>query len=611
MARQAKVQVPPGRKAILLFTLLLLLLLVGAAIRFFDVQVLQADDLELRAKSQRTAQITTPAQRGTIYDREGNVLAQSVQVYNVIGDPLNVKHKATVAQRIAHYFKGDVAVYTKLLSRNSHYAMLVRKVDPKTVAAFKAASKSNESDTEAEAALKKEMRTVSFELDYKRAYPSGTVAAQTVGFVNAESEGVAGLELEYNSILKGTPGVTFSERDQAGNPIPAGVQKEIAAKPGRDIMLTIDSQISHYAQQRLDSAVESSESTAGAIVVMNPRNGEIYAALSSPSFNPNHLDKTTNDAISNRALVGLYEPGSTFKIVTLASALEHGTVNPNTTFNVPYSIRIGTHTVSDSHVHPTQTMSVREIIRQSSNVGTTRIATALGQRNFYDTLVDFGLSKDPGVDFPGSHKGILPKKGSWSKILLSNASFGQGVSLTPISLARCVAVPANDGVMVTPHLLADIPSDAEAVPNWKSQDKQVISEDTAHTETNILEGVMEEGGTGQTVKVPGYRVAGKTGTAQVARPGKGYVDGLYVSSFVGYLPTDDPQLLVLAVLYEPKRGYYGADVAGPVFEDVAKYAAAQLNITPSTKRASRADKGTGTVSGKGTGTAVKNEGNTP
>jgi len=585
----------PSRLIIKLFTGCFLLLLALAVARLFSVQILQAKALTQKAENQRITQTVTAAYRGTIYDRQGNVLAKSVLVYNVSADPTLITQKQMVADRLAQAFGGKAATYRALLDRTNHYCLLVKKADPAAVATFKKSSLLAKNDSVQLGKLKREMQTLAFTQDYKREYPAGAVASQIVGFVNADGKGVAGVEMQYNSILSGTSGVDFSERDQAGNPIPSGIQKTIAPKPGRDIILTVDSQIAYYAQQQLDAAVKAHKAKTGAVVVMNPKNGEIYAACSSPTFDPNDLKNTTNDAIRDRALVDLYEPGSTFKVLTLAGGLQSGAITPNSPFQVPYSVQIGSHVVKDSDFHKTETMSVTDIIRQSSNVGATRIAEKMGLDTFYQNLLNFGLDKDPGVDFPGSDKGVLPSKKSWSKILLSNASFGQGVSLTPVSLSRCVSAVANGGKLITPHFLADVPADPKSLPNWAKQSKQILDKSVCQQSTEILKGVV----TADHLVAPGYISAGKSGTAQIAEPGKGYATEKYASSFIGYLPANDPQLLCLVVIFEPQGGsYYGAAVAGPTYAKILGYAAGQLGIPQTTGGAGQNQ--TATTTGTGT-----------
>ena len=310
---------------------------------------------------------------------------------------------------------------------------------------------------------------------------------------------------------------------------------------------------------------------------MDPRTGDIYAAASYPFFNPNRYGKADPDAYRNRAITDVFEPGSTLKCVTLAGALEAGSVTPKTKYRVPYSMQVGTRTVRDSSEHGTERWSVEEIIAKSSNVGTTLIAQEMGEELLYDTLASFGIGAAPGLAFPSAVTGSLPGVSSWSDVSLANISFGQGVSTTPVQLARSIAALANGGVLTQPRLVLDVPADPDMVPEPVAE--RVVSSSTAQDVTDILESVMEDG-TGRDISVPGYTVAGKTGTAQKALPGKGYVKGKYVSSFVGYLPAQNPELLILVVIDEPKAGYYGGVVAGKAFENIAAFATSHLGIAP-------------------------------
>ncbi|MDR1412776.1 MAG: penicillin-binding protein 2, partial [Actinomycetes bacterium] len=539
-----------GSGALFLFSAVLVLCLLSAAGRFVYLQVFDAARLTEAAESQRLRRIETPGARGAIFDREGNELAKSIQVYNIIADPSLITYKQTIARILTQALGGDTATYLKALSREGRYAIVAKKVDPALVDDIKARAEVHKDDSDAQRSLKLELQTLAFELDYKRVYPTDSVGAQVVGFVGGEGTGAAGIEMSYEELLRGTLGVSFSERDAQGNVIPAGLQRTILPTQGSDIMLTIDSAIQYRVQQELKAVTKQYQAASASAIVMNPRNGEIYAAASWPTFNPNSYNKAKPEAIKNRPLTDLLEPGSTMKCITLGAALDSEVVTTKTKFNVPSSIRVGTRTVKDSHDHPTQTMSVSAIIQESSNVGTTRIAQKIGRKKYYSSLKKFGLTEAPGTDFPGSGRGWVPSTDKWNDVSLSNFSFGQGLSMTSVQLARAVAAIANDGVMVTPHFIKAIPSGNESLPQFT--EKRVISSQAATQTTAVLKKVMTSG-TGKLVKVPGYHVAGKTGTAQKANAkGGGYSDGLYISSFIGYLPAGDPELLVYLMVDEPK-----------------------------------------------------------
>ena len=561
----------------------LLLLAFG---RIFYFQIIKGPQLSQEARNQRMRQIETPAKRGSIFDREGETLATSLQTYNIIADPTLISRPHQSAQLIASCIGGDAAEYETKLRRQGkrRYSIVAKSVDSSKINLLKkqiSAIDCGDEESSTFKALKKYkdgLRALSYELTYKRTYPGGTIASQVVGFTNTEGVGSAGLELYYDELLKGTPGLSFSERDSKGNRIPAGIQRTIEAQDGSDIVLTIDKDIQFYAEKELKSAVKKYDGVAGSVVVMNPKNGELYAAASYPTYDANKYNKTKPENIKNRALTDLYEPGSTMKCVTIAGALNYGAVTPETKFGVPYALKVGTRTVKDSHHHAPQSLTASQIIEQSSNTGTTKIAQKLGKEDLYNNFVKFGFTKRPGLDFPGSSHGWLPSPDSWADISLSNFSFGQGVSATPVQMARAISAIANKGVLETPHLLKDVPSDPTKVQNLPTS--RAVSESAAAQTTTILKKVMTKG-TGQGIKVKGYSVAGKTGTAQKAIPGKGYVSGKYMGSFVGFLPADDPQLLVLVVIDEPKRGYYGSTVAGGTFANIASFAARHLDIAPS------------------------------
>ncbi|MBK5210752.1 MAG: penicillin-binding protein 2 [Coriobacteriia bacterium] len=557
-----------------------------AFIRILIFQTVESSALKSAAQAQRLRQTETPAARGTIYDREGEVLATSVQTYNIVADPTLIPRPHQSAVLIASVIGGDVSQIEKSLTKQGRkrYSIVAKKVDASAVDVLKkkidaiALPDSSVSNYKKELRYKEGLQSLSYEKVYKRIYPCNETASQVVGFANVENVGSAGIELQYDDILKGTPGVSFSEKDSKGNPIPSGIQKTIDSQRGKDIFLTIDKDIQFYSENELKKAVKDYKGIAGSVIVMNPKTGEIYAAASVPTFDANKYNKAKQTSIRNRALTDTYEPGSTLKCLTLAGALERGVVSAKTTFSVPDSLKVGTRTIRDSHTHGTQTMTTSQIIEQSSNVGTTKIAKKLGKTSLYNTLKSFGLTARPGLDFPGSGHGWLPETKNWSDVSLSNLSFGQGVSLTPIQLARAVGGIANGGLMSTPHLLKDIPSDQSSVEKYSTV--RVISQSTAEEETKILEKVMTQG-TGKGAEVKGYAVAGKTGTAQKAIPGKGYVAGKYIGSFIGYLPAEDPQLLVLVVIDEPSAGYYGSTVAGGAFAKIASFSASHLGIAPS------------------------------
>ena len=559
-------------------------LLALAAVRLVWVQVIDGPRLAEQALSQRSSTVEIEPKRGTIYDREGQTLAVSVASYDVFVDPslFPSDDASAVATFLAPRLNLDEAELgakiAEVQAKAGRYVRIAQGVTPDVRDAIKKATKRADGDSESTAEFKSTLRRcVGFALEYGRAYPAGEVGAQIVGFVGGENRGSAGLELQYESVLAGKAGLVIGERDTAGNEIPTGEQYVVEPTAGSDLVLTIDLDIQYKAQEELAAAVDRYKATSGSVIVMNPTNGEIYASASYPYFDANSYGDADPNAFHNRAFTDAYEPGSTFKCLSIAGALQTGAVTPSTEFTVPYTIKVGTRKVSDHEWHKTEVMSVSDIIAISSNVGTTFIAQKMGASALHEQLVKFGIGTSTGLDYPTSAKGLLAPTSSWSDVSLSNISFGQGVSVTPIQLARAIASIANGGLASTPHLLRAVPSNPSLNP--KLTTTRVVNTKTADEMTAMLREVMTTG-TGADIDVAGYSLAGKTGTAQKAVSGKGYVSGKYVGSFVGFLPADDPQLLVLVVLDEPKAGYYGGYVSEIAFENIATFAAAHLGIAP-------------------------------
>lgn len=552
-----------------------------AGLRLVYLQVVAADELSSLAESQRVRTESVQAQRGTIYDRSGQTLAVSVVSYDVFVDPelLESENASEVADLLADKTGGDSAEYGAKIARGGRYQLLAKRITSDVRDAIEDAIASDDEDSDATAEYKEQARAaIGYEMHYARRYPNGPVGAQILGYVGGEDAGSAGLELQYNRALAGLPGAVIAERDTRGNEIPSGVQYIEDPVDGSDLVLTVDLEIQYKAQVELAQAVEKFGAKSGSVVVMNPQNGEVYASASYPFFDPNTYGTEDQNAFHNRAFTDAFEPGSTLKSLTLAGAIERGVVAPETPFTVPYSLSVGTRTVSDHDYHPTETMTASRIIEISSNTGTTLMAQKLGEDGLYDTLKSFGIGEPTGLDYPTSAKGALPQVSGWSDVSLSNISFGQGVSTTAIQLVRAVAAIANGGKLVTPHLLKESPDDPSLVEEHAAE--QVISTEAARQASEVLVRVMEQG-TGRDINVVGYTVAGKTGTAQKAAAGsRGYATGKYIGSFIGYLPAENPQLIVFVALDEPTNGYYGSLVAGRAFENIATFAASHLGIPP-------------------------------
>jgi cell division protein FtsI (penicillin-binding protein 3) len=362
---------------------------------------------------------------------------------------------------------------------------------------------------------------------------------------------------------------------------------------GAGIVLTIDSDIQYRAQLELAKAVKKWHAKGGSVVVMDPRDGSILAMTSTPYFDPNKFSEAEASAVRNKAACDTYEPGSTIKSLTAAAVIDKDLYTPKSKFVLPPTLQVGGRTIHESHPRGTVTWTLTDIVTNSSNIGAVKLGQALGPKGLYRAFDGFGLTERSGLDFPGDACGWMPPPKAWSASTIGNIPFGQGVSVTPLQLARAMAAIANGGEMPTPHLLQEVPDRNDVLPQWPM--KRAIKAKTASTTTKMLEAVVSEG-TGSGAKIEGYTVAGKTGTAQKARAdGRGYAGGKYVGSFIGYLPAEDPQVLVCVTIDEPSSAIYGGVVAAPTFAAVAEFAVSHLGILPPEPRSSRSGDATVTA----------------
>ncbi len=531
-------------------------------VRLSWIQVVEAPAYSDIAKSQRMRDVELAPRRGTIYDREGEPLAVSVEAKSIFASPSQVRDKELTSRELARVLGGEEGTYLERLSSTTGFVYLARKVDLDRASELQAL----------------DLDGIGFIDDFQRLYPSGELACQVLGFVGIDDEGLAGIEKRYESYLGGTPGVALGERDPKGRPIPGGVQRVIEPVHGQDIILTIDKDIQYLTQVELAKTVEKWGAKSASGIVMNPKTGEIYAMATVPGFNPNRYGEADAETIRNRPLTDAYEPGSTLKCLTAAAVIEKGLFTPESKLNLPSTIKIGGRTIKESQGRAAVRWTLTEIVARSSNVGTVKLGLKLGEKGLYDAFADFGLTEVPATDFPGTTKGWLPPTDQWSPSSIGNIPFGQGVSVTSAQLARAVAAIANDGVLTTPHFLLEAPHSGEKRPVWST--RRAISAETARTVTRMLETVVTEG-TGKDAAVPGYTVAGKTGTAQKPRAGGGgYAGGGYVSSFIGFLPAEDPRVLICITVDQPTRAIYGGVVAGPAFSQIGRFTVAHLKIPP-------------------------------
>jgi cell division protein FtsI (penicillin-binding protein 3) len=531
-----------------------LLVLLGARAAFLGT--VRAEDLSSRGKEAHRHQVDLLAPRGSLVAADGTDLSTDRLAVDVTASPDLVTDDQGVAAQLGPILKRDPNRLANALAEPGRYAMLARDVAPRA----------------ADRARNLGIAGIYFSDTYQRFVAAGAMAAQVIGLTGDDRQGLSGMEKQLDRNLTGTPGRRVEVRDVFGRPIQTLSDQE--AVPGQDVQLTLDPTIQAEVESTLAETREATGAKSAMAIVMDPRDGSILAMASVPRFNPNERAELNPELERNRPVVDTFEPGSTFKIATMVAALEDGKVTPWTRFVVPDRISDydGEVTLKDSHEHPTETMTATEILEQSSNVGMYKIALRVGKERLLDHYERFGFGRPTGIDFPGEAAGYVLPGDQWYGSGITNVPIGQGVSVTLTQLTRAYAAIANGGLLVKPHL----------VKGAGGVERRIMHAATAKKIDRMLRKVVSEQGTGQLADVKGYEVAGKTGTAEKIDPTTGrYSDTKFTSSFVGYAPADDPQLLISVVVDEPGGGtYYGGDVAAPAFEKIAEFSLQNMRIRP-------------------------------
>ena len=413
----------------------------------------------------------------------------------------------------------------------------------------------------------------------KRYYPAGALAPAVIGYVGVDGQGLAGLEKEYDAELAGVPGERTYEQS-GGQPIAQGIDVVKEPVDGISLRTTLDREMQFRAQVALQDAVEANGAKSGTVIVMDVRTGDIYAMANYPWFDPNnygHVAMHDPGRLRNVAVTDAFEPGSVNKVITAAAAIESGAVSITQRFLVPDSMQVDEYTIHDSHEHPVETMMLADIVAESSNIGMAKVGGLVGKTTLASYLNRFGFGRTTGLGFPGESEGIVPALSNWSDATLATISYGQGVSVTPLQMASVYATVANGGVWVQPRLVGGTVDGAGTfTPAPASPTERVLQPQTASILAQMLAYVVEDG-TGTSAQIPGYQVAGKTGTALKPSPTGGYYSDRYVASFIGFLPAGDPRIVVAAILDEPAT-VYGGVAAAPLFQQVARYAIQRLGI---------------------------------
>jgi len=541
-------------------------LMLGFAIvlfRLFTLQVLQAAELTVKAERQHRKAVTVEGERGAIYDRRGKVLAINVEVPSVFGVPASLDDPSAVARDLGRILHVRVDEIEKKLKQERSFVWIARKLDPEQGRRLEGMP----------------LEGIGIVMEGRRFYPKGPLMSHVLGFAGMDGQGLEGIERRYDPYLRGEKQMVVLQRDALGRTVfPKGLNEQGPAA-GHSVTLTIDEVIQYIAEKELEEAVAASGAKGGIVIVMEPRTGAILAMALAPRFDPNAVRAISADRWRNRVLTDVYEPGSTMKVFVAAAALEEKVMTPGTLVFGEYGRLAVANTVIHDH-DKSGWMTFAQVLQRSSNIGMVKTALTLGDNRVHRYLRAFGFGERTEIDLPGETPGLVKEPRDWGRRSLASIAIGQEIGVTPLQLITAVSVIANGGWLMKPYVVSEIRDGGgqvvfQAVPQVR---RRPISPETAQALTGILEGAVVRG-TGSRSAIPSYRVAGKTGTAQKVDPETGvYSPTLFVGSFAGYVPADDPRLAILVVIDEPQAESWGGVVAAPVFRRVAEQALPYLGV---------------------------------
>ncbi len=531
------------------------------------LQIYRGSWLSQKAASQYEAFLKSSGKRGTIYDRNIRELAVSIDVTSIAVHPSQIADVRSASRSLAKVLKINRKLLVQKLSSDKKFVWIKRQVSPK----------------EAEAVRNLKIGGIDFIPEHNRFYPNKMLASQVIGFTDIDDNGIEGIEYYYDSYLRGGTFEFMVLQDALGR----GFETEKITDSkhgGNNLILTIDSTIQYITERALKEAVDEFSAKSGMAIVMVPKTGAILALAHFPFFNPNAVNDFDKKLWRNRVITDPFEPGSTMKVFSAAAAIESGSSSPNSIFfceNGAY--KIGKNVIHDSKKHGW--LSLQQIIKHSSNIGVIKMIEATGSASFYKTLRDFGFGEKTGIDCPGETSGSLAFYKRWTKIDAGTISFGHGISVSALQLITAISSIANKGILMKPYVVQAVTDqNGRLVKSFGIQKvRRAVSEKTARTLTWILQTVVSEGGTGVNAALEGYSVSGKTGTAQKVDAKGGYAKEKYISSFVGFVPAEKPEVSILVVIDEPEGQYYGSVVAAPVFRNIAHKTLDYLNIPPRKK----------------------------
>ena len=550
------------------------LLLSVVFVRLVWLQGMDSAGYALAASDEKREFTTLHAARGSIVDRNGVPLAYTADAKDIVADPSMVDpgNRLDYATMLSPLVGKSVIAIADQLSSNSRYALLATALSPAAANQIEALRLDG-----------KPPPGIFAQATSQRLYPGKTTGANVIGLVLSDGVGAEGIEHSYDSLLKGADGSVSYQKDSVGNVNPAGPIKRKAAIDGGTVWLTIDQDLQFMTQKHLEDTVKRTKAKGGQVTVLDARTGQVLALAASSSFNPQDPASIKTGQSLNPNVQQVFEPGSVNKIVALSAALEKGLITPRTVLTVPQTVQTGGITVRDAWWHPEQKFTATGVLAQSSNVGTLAIADMVGKQSFNEYLQRFGVGQKTGVELPGESAGLLPALSDWSDSSFANLPIGQGVAMTSLQLASMYQTVANDGVRIPPRIVGSVTNaDGSVTPTPQPAGIRVLSTPTARTLRTMLESVTLKGGTGVKAAIPGYRVAGKTGTAQQPDPATGrYSDSSYWLTFAGIAPADDPRFTIAIMIDKPAGGMHGGDVAAPLFRQIASYELSAAKIAPS------------------------------
>ena len=545
-------------RRIRLFLAVLAFAFAGLLLRATWLQSVRAESLSSMGRTQHRESVTIPAGRGTIFDRSGLELALGERATTVYANPMQIVNPRRAALAVQRTLGVNAdKIFPSLADRTHGFVYVARQADP----------------TRAAALQRLKLPGFGFYPEERRNYPQGSVAAQILGFVGTDGSGLSGLEFQFNRVLAGRPGKETVVKDPSGQVI--DVEGERPEVPGRDVYLTLDHSIQANAEEVLRETVRKWSAKSASAIVLDPRTGAILAMAVQPGYDANRFTSAAVDLQRNRTVTDTYEPGSTYKLITVAGALSERIVQPTTRFTLPYSLHVADRVIHDAEERGTVNYSVAQILAHSSNIGAIKLAQLLGRTRLSSWITKFGFGRTTGIDFPGESPGIVLPPDKWSGSTIGNVPIGQGIAVTPVQMAAAYAAIANRGVWSRPHLVDHVAGGARPSLNRR----RLVSPQIANQLMMMLKDVVAEG-TGQYAAMPGYQVAGKTGTAQKPDSHGGYATGRYVASFVGIVPASRPRFVILVAVDEPRGAIWGGTVAAPAFQQIARFDLQYLEVPP-------------------------------